>query len=249
MHLDKDIDGSDSKSYLTGVSYIDTSSQLNMSFCSTENINSISCENDASSETGISIDTDLIFRSRGLHLCNLNIRHLVPKLDELRISMTHNQCPDIFDMCETFLTNSVSDEQLKLEGFDLIRKDRSETQNKAGGGIILYFRKSINYKRRCEIEATNIETLWVEISLPNAKPFLICTVYRPPSSNSEWIDQFEEELSIAQATGLEVILMGDFNIDDTVPSNKKMATSNRLIRFIPNDKGTNSSNRDHLYNY
>ena len=70
---------------------------------------------------------------------------------------------------------------------------------KSGGGIILYFRKSINYKRRCAIEASNIETLWVEISLPNAKPFLICTVYRPPSSNSEWIDQFEEELSIAQA--------------------------------------------------
>ena len=119
--------------------------------------------------------------------------------------MTHNQCPDIFGMCETFLSHSVSDEQLKLEGFDLIRKDRSETQNKAGGGILLYFRKSINCKRRCEIEASNIETLWVEISLPNAKPFLICTVYRPPSSNSEWIDQFEEELSIAQATGLEVI--------------------------------------------
>ena len=95
--------------------------------------------------------------------------------------MIHNQCPDIFGMCENFLTNSVSDEQLKLEGFDLIRKDRSETQNKAGGGIILYFRKSIHCKRRHEIEASNIETLWVEISLPNAKPFLICTVYRPPS--------------------------------------------------------------------
>ena len=104
MHLDKDIDGSDPKSYLTGVSYIDTSSQLNTSFCSTENISSMSCTNDASPETGISIDTDLIFRSRGLHLCNLNIRHLVPKLDELRISMTHNQCPDIFGMYETFLS-------------------------------------------------------------------------------------------------------------------------------------------------
>ena len=184
MHLDKDIDGSDSKSYPTGISYLDTSSQLNTSLCSTENINSISCTNDASPETGISINTGLIFRSRGLHLCNLNIRHLVPKLDELRISMTHNQCPDIFGMCETFFTHSVSDEQLKLESFDLIRKDRSETQNKAGGGIMLYFRKSINCKRRCEIEASNIETLWVEISLPNAKPFLICTVYRPPSSNS-----------------------------------------------------------------
>ena len=134
--------------------------------------------------------------------------------------MTHNQCPNIFGMCETFLTYSVSDEQLKLEGFGLIQKDRSETQNKDGGGIILHFRMSINCKHSREIEASNIETLWVEIYLPNAKPFLICTVYRPPSSNSESIDLFEEELSIAQATGIEVILMGDFNIDITMHSNK-----------------------------
>ena len=152
-----------------------------------------------------------------------------------------------------FLTNSVSDEQLKLEGFDLIRKDRSETQNKADGGIILYFRKSINYKRRCEIEASNIEAPWVEISLPNAKPFLICTVYRPPSSNSEWIDQFEEELSIAQATGLEVILMGDFNIDDTVNSNKKwqhlidLFDLFQMIREPTRVTETTSTIIDHVY--
>ena len=133
------------------------------------------------------------------------------------------------------------------------RKDRSETQNKAGGGIILYFRKSINYKRRSEIEASNIETLWVEISLPNAKPFLICTVYRLPSSNSEWIDQFEEELSIAQATGPEVILMGDFNIDDTVHSNKKwqhlvdLFDLSQMIREPTRVTETTSTIIDHVY--
>ena len=252
MHLDRDIDESDSESYPTGVSYIDTSSQLNTSFCSTENINSISCTNDASPETGISINTDLIFRSRGLHLCNLNISHLVPKLEELRISMTHNQCPDIL-VCETFLTNSVSDEQFKLEGFDLIRKDRSETQNKTGGGIMLYFRKSINCTRRCKIEASNIETLWVEISVPNVKPFFICTVYRPLSSNSKWVDQFEKELSIAQATGLEAKLMDDFNIDVTVHSNIKwqhlidLFDLSQMIREPTRVTETTSTIIDHVY--
>ena len=80
--------------------------------------------------------------------------------------------------------------------------------------------KGDSFVRASELSVCD-NALWVEISLPNAKPFLICTVYRPPSSNSEWIDQFEEELSIAQATGLEVILMGDFNIDITVHSTKK----------------------------
>ena len=47
-------------------------------------------------------------------------------------------------------------------------------------------------------------------------------IYRPPNTYSSWIqDLFEEELSIAQATGLEFILMGDFNIDLNTSTNKK----------------------------
>ena len=64
-----------------------------------------------------------------------------------------------------------------------------------------------------------IETLWAEITLPNAKPFLISSVYRPPSACSDWISLFEEELSVAQTTGLEYILIGDFNIDIALSSN------------------------------
>ena len=61
------------------------------------------------------------------------------------------------------------------------------------------------------------------MALPNSKPFLICTLYRPPTSKSDWIDLFEEELSIAQTTGLEIILiiMGDFNIDLGTDINRK----------------------------
>ena len=52
----------------------------------------------------------------------------------------------------------------------------------------------------------------------HAKPFLICSVYRPPRASSDWI---EEELSNARTTGLELILMGDFNIDITHSMNNK----------------------------
>ena len=174
-----------------------------------------------SSEIDPSLSNNLIFKSKGLHFCNLNVHHIVPKTDELRISMARDKCPDIFGMCETFLTASISDDQIAIDDFDILRKDRSDTQNKVGGGVILYTRKSINCRCRHEIETSNIETLWAEITLPNAKPFLICTAYRPPCTNSEWIDLFEEELSIAQTTDLEIILMGDFNFDFGINLNKK----------------------------
>ena len=82
--------------------------------------------------------------------------------------MATDKCPDIFGMCETFLEPNVPDGQVKLEGYDFLRKDRAEVQSKTGGGLILYFRNSLNVKRRLEIEMSNIETIWAEITLPNA---------------------------------------------------------------------------------
>ena len=39
--------------------------------------------------------------------------------------------PDILGLCETFLDQAVNDEQLYINGFDIFRKDRYETQDKS----------------------------------------------------------------------------------------------------------------------
>ena len=169
----------------------------------------------------LSTQVDLTFTSKGLHIANLNVRHFLPKMDELTLTIGTENGPDIIGICETFLDPSVGDSQLSINHFDLHRKDRCETQDKSGGGLLLYFRKSLNCKRRPELEISKIETLWTEVTLTNTKPFLICTLYRPPSATSEWIDLLEEELSVAQTTGLEMIIMGDLNIDFQACSNNK----------------------------
>ena len=156
---------------------------------------------------------EFAFSSKGLHIANLNVRHIVPKIDEIRILMSNKQSPHILGLCETFLRTTDPDSQVSIDGYNFYRKDRSETQEKDGGGLLFYYKQSLNVRRRSDIEVSNIETLWAEISLPNSKPFLICSAYRPPNACSTWVKSFEEELSIAQTTGLEFILMGDFNID------------------------------------
>ena len=116
-------------------------------------------------------------------------------MDELQITLACENGPDIIGICDTFLNNGTSDNLLAIAGFDHIRKDRSETREKTGGGLLLYFRNSINCKRRPEFEISNIETIWSEVTLPNSKPFLICTAYRPPNETSNWIDLLEDELA------------------------------------------------------
>ena len=108
---------------------------------------------------------------------------------------------------------------------------------------------SLNVKRKSNIEISNIKTLWTEVSLQSAKPFFICSVYRLPSASSNWIDAFKEELSIAQTTGLEFILMGDFNTDITHSMNNLIQLFD-LTQLVTSPTGVTQSTPtiiDHVY--
>ena len=149
----------------------------------------------------------------------------------MRLLMACENEPDLLGICETFLNESISCSQLTINSFDHIRKDRFVTQDKSGGGVILYFRNNINCERRPEFEVSNLETIWFEIALPNSKLFLLCMAYRPPNVTSNWIDLLEEELSAAQSSGLEIILMGDINTDFQSCSNNKWLQLIQLFDF------------------
>ena len=96
--------------------------------------------------------TNLNFRSKGLHLCNLNVQHILPKLDELRVLLAKRNGPDIFGACEIFLEPESLDNQIVIDGYDFLRKNRAATRNKTGDGLILYFRNSLTCSRRAEFE-------------------------------------------------------------------------------------------------
>ena len=65
-------------------------------------------------------------KSKGLHVANLNIRHLNPKMEELRIMLDVSNCVDIFGVCETFLNKSIDDSTIHVDGYNFERKDRQE---------------------------------------------------------------------------------------------------------------------------
>ena len=85
------------------------------------------------------------------------------------------------------------------------------------------------------------------------KLFLIYTAYCLPTSTSEWTDLFEKELSTAQTTGINIIVMGDFNINLQMHSNKKWLNLIKLFDlsqpvFEPTRvTGTSSTIIDHIY--
>ena len=117
---------------------------------------------------------------------------------------------DILAINESKINESVSDDEISVSGFHLIRKDR----NRHGGGVLMYIRKTIPFSERNDLQtACSLEMLCVEISRPCSRPFLVTTWYRPPGSDARLFDDFENFLSRCDLENKELLLMGDLNCD------------------------------------
>ena len=57
---------------------------------------------------------DLTYTSKGLRIANLNIRHILPKIDELQLAIGSENGPDIVGICETFLDSSVDNNRITI---------------------------------------------------------------------------------------------------------------------------------------
>ena len=95
---------------------------------------------------------------------------------------------------------------LHIEGYNFERKDRGVG---LGGSILIYISKQIQYKRRYDIEKDQIETIWIEVLIPNRKSVLIAPLPPPP----RWVHHLVDELHMATSCeDNELWLLGDFNI-------------------------------------
>ena len=54
--------------------------------------------------------------------------------------------------------------------------------------------------------------IFFELLLPNTKPIVVGTVYRPPNQTN-FMEILNESLSKADTNGVETYILGDFNIN------------------------------------
>ena len=163
----------------------------------------------------------------------LNKVSSLKKLDEINFSMTNKLINLIAFINETRLDPNITDNMISLDGYDVIRKDRSRN----GGGVCIYLRSSINYKIRKDLVPPELEAVCVEIIKPHSKPFLVTTVYRPPSSLPEFFDDFEKLIKAIDNENNEMYILGDLNCnmlktdkDANMPT-KKIKSSYELYQL------------------
>ena len=154
---------------------------------------------------------------KGFVISHLNVRSLLRHMDEVFYYLGH--C-DLICLSETWLTAKVNDALLTHAGYDYIRHDR--LGKKKGGGLLVYIKNNLSpfVEIMPDIKYTDSvsEEMWLFFSKPGVKKVIIGMLYRPPSGScTVFLDRLEKSLiSLGQKfnmTQVELILLGDFNID------------------------------------
>ena len=89
----------------------------------------------------------------------MNVRSLIPKIDELEVVANVNEA-DIICITETWLTPDIPDSALPYSNFVLFRNDRKVSVE---GGVCILVNKNIFCKSLTEFENPNIESLWLSL--------------------------------------------------------------------------------------
>lgn len=180
---------------------------------SCDNTVNLPCEDDivkdkSSCDNFCSVQYDC-FKSKGIKLAHLNIRSLYRNLEEIK-SFLHNNQVHILALNETFLDDSVFHSELDIDDFHLVRKDR----NRHGGGVAVYIHSSLSFDLiKYDTLFSSLEIIPVMIQPKCSTPLIFLTWYRPPNSNIETLQYYEEMLSFLDSFNYPIIVMSDTNCD------------------------------------
>ena len=101
----------------------------------------------------------------------------MPKIDEV-CYIANITNASIIGISETKLDKTIWSSELEVDGYDLVRLNRS----RGGGGVACYIKSSIAYSHK-ESFCSNTESIFVDIFLPKSKPILLGILYRPPNKS------------------------------------------------------------------
>ena len=100
------------------------------------------------------------------------------------------------------------------------------------GGVTLYVKETLYYKRRDVLEIRDIESIWIEL-VNHHKHILFGLFYRPPNLNANYYTNIENSLALARDTGvMDIVITGDFNFNTLNPQTARKIEPFCTIFFI-----------------
>ena len=180
----------------------------------------------------------------GFTILHLNVRSLVPKVNQLRIDLPYSGI-DIFSLSETWLNSQIENKLISITGYNFIGLNREITRPdgivKQGGGVGIYYKEDIhvdaNQFRGLNKSDKDIEIQWVVVKRPNTRSILLGNTYRPPDGNVNNAFKIINDalMGVKELHKFELLVLGDFNVDykNTNSKSYKLARNFALNHSIP----------------
>ena len=139
---------------------------------------SVSSSSDQSSSSNASNDIfSQLTLNHHLSYVQYNVQSIVNKLDIIQTELFEI---DILSFTETWLNPEIPTEDLVLQSYNT--PERKDRHGEPGGGVMIYVKNGIYYKRRNDLEIRGVECIWIEL-IHNRKSILFGLFYRPPEAN------------------------------------------------------------------
>ena len=107
-----------------------------------------------------SVISKTLSKYKGFKIAHLNCRSLLKYIDELRLLFSNFDF-HVISLNETRLDPSVSDDEVSIPGYNILRYDRSRN----GGGVALFIRNTLTFESYNARKDTDIEAVSAKICL------------------------------------------------------------------------------------
>lgn len=140
----------------------------------------------------------------------VNCQSLLAKKESF-LNLIDTYKPDIVFGTESWLKSDVLSSEVFPECYSVFRKDRSDGY----GGVFIACQESL-IACNLEIENNCCELVACEVKLRNGNNLIVCSAYRPPSSNVDYLSQLCNHLESIKYNhpNSAIWLSGDINLPD-----------------------------------
>ena len=161
---------------------------------------------------------------------HLNINGLLTKLCEVKHLLNVVNF-DPLGITETHLNHSISDDSVRIPGYNFVRKDRISP----GGGVLMYFKEDLTVHPAYTWGRSDLEATLLNITM-RSQSLLVGCIYRPPNDPS-FFQPFRELIADIWLRRKNIILVGNFNCDLLPKSHNSESDYGKRLQRILNNCG------------
>ena len=163
----------------------------------------------------------------GLRIGHLNINHVLIKTTDVTTAISNSGKQfHLFGFSRSHLTDNIPSSDLLIPDYTIIRRDAKANSE---AGLLIYISDAIPFKHLHHLDQPRVETVWLEISIAKLALILVGFCYGNPALRVDWIDAFTEMMDRVTFETKEIILLGDFNMDQKKKKKKKKSPVEKLL--------------------